>query len=496
VVETFASAANRQRPLWRSAALALLSLLLVATEFAPGLAAPSEAPLIPTVPAEVFSRALFAQNIPGIAIAVVRNGRTILDRGYGYRNIDPNLPVETNSAFEIGSITKQFTAVAILQLKERGRLKLSDTLGQYIPEYSRGKDVTIEQLLHQTSGIPDNINSIPNAVKVITSRPGSLKAVLALIGNMPLVFKPGTQWDYSNTNYYFLGVIVSRVSGMTYDQYVAKNIFAPAGMTHSTFTKDESSLSTMAIGYQPTSGGPLERAKRIGYGWSQGAGSILSTAGDVAKWDDAFFSGRVASASDVRFATTPAYIQGKSTHYGCGWRIDETDGVPTISHDGATLGFNAINDVFPTLGLRIIVLANNGAAFSDAIAKDILASLNPAFAESRDTAAPGESPAITNRIRTVWSELHQGTIDRSQLSADLSNEITAKSLQGMHVRFARLDGGAKMRWIYKGQSAVDEADGGGLSYSYRVLLSNGYALAVTTTIDKDGKISACDTAYD
>lgn len=440
---------------------------------------------------EVAEAALARERIPGLQVAIIRNGEIVLDQGYGVRDSATHAPVETSTTFEIGSITKSFTSAAILQLKERGRLKLTDRLGQYVPEYRHGKNVTIEQLLAMTSGIPDHINDVPGAVKIISSSPGDLDAALGLIESMPLNFKPGTQSAYSNTNYLLLGAIVARVSHMSYDEYVSKNIFAPALMIHSAFLKDEPSLPTMAVGYSLVSATQLQRAGHIGYGWSGGAGSIVSTAGDLARWDNAFFTDRIISAADVKLATTPLYINGKSTTYGLGWSIDRLEGTPVVSHDGGMLGFASINNVYPTLDLGIIVLTNNGDTPPDSIARDILARLDPDFARKRDIAATGEDAEVTARIEKVWAELHVGRIDRSELTQDLNKALTPERITFMHAHYA--GAGTPLRWIYKGSQLWPD---GGVTYSYRVLFKGGLALLVAATIANDAKISNVDTQYD
>lgn len=440
---------------------------------------------------DVANAAIARENIPGLQIAIFRSGQIVLEQGYGVVNTATQAPVETNTLFEIGSITKSFTSAAILQLKERGKLKLTDRLGKYVPEYPRGKAVTIEQLLTMTSGIPDHINDVPGAAKTISSSPGDLHAALGLIKNMPLNFKPGTQSAYSNTNYLLLGSILARVSHMPYDEYVSKNIFAPAHMTHSAFLKDEPSLASMAVGYSLTSATELKRAGHIGYGWSGGAGSIVSTAGDLARWDNAFFTDRIISTADVKLATTPLYINGKSTTYGLGWSVDQIEGIPVVSHDGGMLGFTSINDVFPTLNLGIIVLTNNGETPPDSIAKDILARLDPDFAKNRDIAAAGENPQITARVAKVWTELHVGTIDRSELTQDLNKALMPEQIRFMHAHYA--GAGPPLRWIYKGTQLWPD---GGATYSYRVLFKNGLALLVAASIANDGKFANIDTQYD
>lgn len=443
---------------------------------------------------KIVEPALAIQSIPGAEIAVVRDGEVVFDKGYGVENLATQKPVDSNTVFEIGSITKQFTAAAILQLKERGKLSLSDRLGQFVPEYPRGKDITIEQLLHMTSGIPDHINAAPNAVAIISSSPGSFQASLGLIKNMPLDFNPGTKQEYSNTNYLLLGQIVAHVSGLSYSDYISKNIFAPTHMTHSAFLKDEDVLANMATGYQITDKATLKEAGQIGFGWSGGAGSIISTAGDMARWDQAYFSDRIISAADVKFATTPAVVGGKETDYAAGWSSGTVDGLKVISHDGGMLGFTSINDVFPALRLSVIVLLNNGNASPDAIAKGIVAQLDTQFANKRDAVAPGENPALTAQIAKVWSQLHGGTLDRSLLTASLNKELTSRVRGYMNAHYSKLlAAGPPQRWIYKGKQP---GDGGATTYTYRVLFRNDVALVVVASVAKDGKVANMDTEYD
>ena len=472
-----------------AAAIAALSLAQVSAVAMP----PSQGAVVAGRSKQVVETALARQTIPGVSVAIVSDGRIVLDRAYGLSDVAKRTLAGPGTSFEIGSITKQFTAAAILQLEERGELRLSDRLGRYVPEYARAQAVTIEELLYQTSGIPDHINDVPGAVKVISSSPGTFGQAVALVKNLPLHFKPGTQYEYSNTNYLLLGMIVARVSHEPFDVYIAKNIFGPAHMTHSAFLKDEPSLTNMAVGYAFTPAGNLAPAGHIGYGWSGGAGSIVSTAGDVARWDLAFFDGRIVSPSDVARAIAPARLNGISTGYGFGWDVDRLDGIPILSHGGAMLGFTSVNDVFPSLHANIVVLTNSGNSSPDAIAKGILASMDPEFARRRNAASPGENPSVTAQIRTVWTQLHRGTIDRSQLTRSFSGLLDPARLSYMHSHFAAYDSGPQ-RWIFKGKQTTPDAS---TTYTYRVLFPrSGLALLVTASIAQDGKVAGCDTDYD
>jgi D-alanyl-D-alanine carboxypeptidase len=175
----------------------------------------------------------FKGDPPGGQILLVDHGRIVYEKNFGVRDLQTKQPVDEHTRFEIGSITKQFAAAAILQLQESGKLSLDDPLGKYVPQYATGKHVTIKQLLWQVSGIPDYTGEdaywkhlAESNGRVSFPKPLDLPKVLALVGNHPLRFKPGTKWEYSNTNYYLLGAVVEGVSGLSWEEYVRRNIYA------------------------------------------------------------------------------------------------------------------------------------------------------------------------------------------------------------------------------------------------------------------------------
>jgi len=330
----------------------------------------------------IVRAALRNNHVPGVAIGVLVDGNLVFQAVYGMANDETQTPITTNTHFEIGSMTKQFTAAAILQLKEQGKLKLSDPLGKYVPEYALGKNITIEELLWQVSGIPDYLNDVPmqNVIQIIIRHPeGGLNNELDVIKGMPLSFAPGTQWRYSNTNYLLLGTIIERVSQMQWEQYIRRNIFARAGMTQSEFIGDEPQISDMAAGYTNSNGATVN-ALSFPAGWAGAAGGIVSTVEDIAKWDQAFFSGQIVPMGDVTLATSVHRLpSGERTQYGFGWRIDAVDGVTRIHHAGQTAGFESDNQYFPSLHQTIIVLMNSHTGI-EALGTAIFEALHPDLA--------------------------------------------------------------------------------------------------------------------
>jgi CubicO group peptidase (beta-lactamase class C family) len=430
--------------------------------------------------ADALQPALNISKAPGTSLAVMEHGTITIERGFGVRNVGTQAPVDPHTRFEIGSITKQFTAAAILQLKERGKLALTDPLGKYVPQYAAARAVTIEQLLWQVSGIP-NYTDVPNFDRIAVSRAGSLAGVLALIRNKPLEFAPGTKWAYSNTNYYLLGRVVERASGMPWAQYVRTHIFVPAGMNEATFMEDERSAADMATGYE-LKNNKLVASPPFG-GWADSAGAIVCTAADLLKWDRALFGGKIVSAADLRLMTQAARLRnGEATEYGFGWVVSKHDGTPEFSHAGGTFGFAAENEVYPKLDEAIVVLQNNSAAPPDIVAGSVFRVLNPQLVKDESRSAAGEDPAITAKAKATLRLLLNGNPDRSQLDAAMNKALTPQVLSAADEQIKAY--GAPQTWVYRGKSVTAQ----GTTYLWLVTFSSGVKLKIEMALDPDGKI--------
>jgi D-alanyl-D-alanine carboxypeptidase len=444
------------------------------------------APMTPPVPVRF-------PTVPGMEVVVVKHGQIVTDAAYGVKNVDTQQPVDIHTHFEIGSITKQFTAAAILQLKEHGKLSLDDPLGKYIPQYTNGRRVTLRQLLMQVSGIPNYTSTrsflsliVLRGKTVVLKHPGTFPEILALIRNKPLEFKPGTKFRYSNTNYVLLGRIVERVSGMPWSEYIARNIFVPAAMHESSFMEDETRIPDMATGYMTFQGKvrPAGGARGTFNGWADGAGAIVSTATDLAKWDAALFGGKIIRQADLRLMTTPGPLPafGQHAHYAFGWVVDTHDGQPRIWHNGGTLGFTATNDLYPKLGETIITLVNSTVGNSDAVADAYFSALHPQLAAMERRAVPGEDPAITARAKAIFLQFVSGTLDRKQLSVQMNQAMTPAVVAEAKTQFSAL--GHARSWIYRGKHPAKA----GTRYEYRVSFSSGVT-TVYMTVDAAGKIA-------
>jgi len=297
---------------------------------------------------------------PGAAVLVARNGKILFQHGYGLANLEHRVPVTPETKFRIGSITKQFTASAILKLREQGKLELDDKLSKFIPDFPRGDEVTIHHLLTHTSGIHS-----------YTSKQGFLETVPLFIEaedliqsfkNDPYDFDPGKKWSYNNSGYFLLGYIVEKVSGRSYEDFLRANFFDPLGMTNTGVHHGREVLAHEAQGYA-YEGGTIKKALNWDMSRAGGAGSLYSTVGDLYRWNEAVFNRKVLSEASLNTAFTPvktAENQNETIEegYGYGWGIGKLRGLRQIHHSGGLNGFLSDLARVPEEKFTVVVLAN------------------------------------------------------------------------------------------------------------------------------------------
>lgn len=394
----------------------------------------------------------------GLAIAVGRAGHILYEHGFGFRDADKLKPIDPETHFEIGSITKQFTAAAILQLKEQGKLSLDDALAKYVPTFPHGSEISIRQLLNQTSGLVDYF-----AVRGFDEHElGGFEKIVNLIEKEPLKFVPGESFAYSNTNYIALGRVVEVVSGESYRRYIQRHLFDPAGMSQSTTIAEENAVENMAVGFanDPNEPDHIVPALRFSPGLAWSAGYIVSTVGDLEKWDTALRNGRIISPTDYALMTKPFKpSSGVSAHYGFGLIIDtyiehgSFNDHPRFWHAGGTWGFSAGNFVFPNEDLDFLILTNQGDRFPGIvdIAGKVFETIFPAPPPvDPDLPAAGEDPEVTKRFTELLNALMEGTVDRGQLSPELRTKVSPEQLQNFAAKFKSL--GKPSKIIFKKQS--------------------------------------------
>ena len=295
---------------------------------------------------------------PGAAVIVRRDGQTLFRKGYGLANLELGVKVEPDMVFRLGSITKQFTAIAVLLLAEQGKLSLGDEIGKYIPDFpTAGNKVTIEHLLTHTSGIKSYTNMeewLPLWRKDMTPR-----EIIDMSRDKPFEFNPGERWNYNNSGYVMLGAIIEKVSGRTYEEFINANIFTPLGMDHSFYDNTERVIPRRVPGYQKGNDG-FVNAPYLSMTQPYAAGSLLSSVDDLAIWNDAVFSGKLLKKEWQEKAFKAFQLtNGESTGYGCGWCISNLRGHRTIEHGGGINGFTSYALALPDDKVYVAILTNS-----------------------------------------------------------------------------------------------------------------------------------------
>lgn len=322
----------------------------------------------------IAAQALAKQHVSGLEIGVGRAGRVLYARGYGLRDRAANLPVTAATVFPVGSITKQFTAACVMLLVQRGKLDLGARVSAYLPDAPHARDVTVRELLDQTSGLTDYLDDKSLLASILSgkARPDSVEHFVSLVKGKELHFKPGTKWEYSNTNYALAGLLVARASGMPFGRFLQTQILGPAGMGASQYLRwsvPAGSDATRGYGWSKQGFVPLPE---FSMDWGNAAGALASNVRDLIDWDGAYFSGRVVSPQSVRISTTPParVVMVASKHpannlgigYAFGWVQGRDEGRRLIWHNGGLPGARAMNAVFAQDGLEIVVLTNASEA--------------------------------------------------------------------------------------------------------------------------------------
>ena len=300
-------------------------------------------------------RILQIDTMPGVSVLVSQNGDIIYQKGFGYADIEKKIPVTPDTKFKIGSISKQFTAVAILKLQEEGKIKIEDKISKYIPGFPRGNEVTIYQLLTHTSGIHD-YSVQPN---LDMTKPVTHQALLDIIKQLPYDFNPGERYLYNNSGFVILGYIVAQLSGKTLSAYLNETFFKPLGMNNTGINETNIVLNNEAHGYS-MNGEAVKKADFQEMSWALGVGSIYSTTKDLYKWNEAIYNGKVLSNATLKKAFTQTVLNsGGKVDYGFGWFLSTNRGLEFIQHSGVSNGFFAYLERQPENKLTVCVLLNS-----------------------------------------------------------------------------------------------------------------------------------------
>ena len=318
----------------------------------------------------VANAAVADHRTPGLAVAIVKRGKIVVAKGYGYADLENDVPATAETVFRIGSITKQFTAAGIMRLEEQGKLSLDDTLQKFLPNYpTQGNRVTIRHLLNHTSGIKNYTTLGPKWQRVmrLDMVPDSLAALFAA---EPFDFKPGDRWLYDNSGYFLLGMVIEKISGKAYGQYLQDELFTPLGLKNTLYCDQARLIKHRAQGYANKPNGQFGNAEPLSMTLPYAAGSLCSTVGDLAMWTAALAGGKVVSLASYKQMTTPVALNnGQPLTYGFGLRLSTLRGHGQIGHNGGINGFISELHHYVDDSVVTVVLTNVGNTTATQIEK-------------------------------------------------------------------------------------------------------------------------------
>lgn len=410
---------------------------------------------------------------PSASIAVVQHGRIVYANAYGMARVDPPLPATPAMRYSIGSISKQFTATAILLLAQEGKLSLDDKIARWLPELTRANEVTLREVLTMTSGYQDYWPQ--DYVMPPMLEPTTARAIVDTWARKPLDFVPGSRWQYSNTNYVIAGMIVEKIAGMPLIDFLRQHIFTPLHM--------ESIENTDLAGLGPNDPqrylryalGPVRPAPKEGQGWMFAAGELAMTASDLARWDISVIDQRILTPASYRTQqTTMLLSNGTSSGYGLGVDVGVQNGHRLISHTGEVSGFTAANMIFPDDSVAVVVLTNMDATGASG-------QIGNRIAPMLFTTVDQGTEAAVAQARGIFAGLQHGTIDRTLFSDNANAYFSDLALGDFASSLGPL--GAPTDFAQTSQSLR-----GGMVFRAFRIRAGGKTLSLSTFTLPDGKL--------
>jgi CubicO group peptidase (beta-lactamase class C family) len=311
---------------------------------------------------------IFQQDEPGGVFLVAKGSLPIYKKAFGKSNIELDVTMTPDNVFQIGSMTKQFTAIAILMLQEQGKLNVNHAISKYIPDYPNGNKITIHHLLTHTSGIKDFTKM--KSIMSIARKDMAPKELVEFFMDEPIDFEPGEQYSYNNSGYVLLGYIIELVSGNTYEDFIETNIFEKLGMNNSRYASDREIVKHRAYGYHKR--GAYTNKMYISLNLPYASGSLMSTVDDMLKWQEAINDNLLINEkTKEKVFTNYAINNGQSINYGYGWHLKDIDGVPTREHGGSIFGFKSMGVYVPSMDIYVIGFSNCDCNSPTTVTRDI-----------------------------------------------------------------------------------------------------------------------------
>ena len=458
--------------------------LLILTILSAGLAFPSSAqsPAIEPAAAKidaVVREAMERQKIPGVAVSVVHKGSVLLAKGYGEANVEHRVPVTPDTIFQSGSVGKMFTAAGVMLLVEQGKLALDDPLTKFFPDApAHWSQVRVRHLLTHTSGFPDYTGG-----SIDYRKDHSEDDMLRMAYKLTPEFPPGARWNYSNTGYVVLGMLVRKASGRFYGDVLRDGVFAPAGMRTARVISESDIVPNRAAGYRLVSG-ELKNQDWVAPSLNTTAdGALYLSLRDMIAWDTAVRERKVLRPESWERVLSPAALaSGKTYPYGFGWGINTVNGRRVEAHGGAWQGFQTFIGRYPDDELTVIVLANLTQSNPAGIAEQIAAIFNPALKPPPLQAIPDNDPAIEARVRRLLDAARAGKLTPEEFAY-----VRVGFFPGATTRYAQMlteAGAVKSMVLLQSTELGDDR-----VYTYDVTLEKGI-LRLRLAIAPDDRISA------
>jgi len=442
------------------------------------------------------------QRIPGLELGIYSRGRTLLAKGYGLADVELNVPVRSETLMQAGSVGKQFVSAAIMMLVEEGKISLDDSITRYFPDAPAAwRPILIKNLLSHTSGLSEYETpgrwgpNGPFYFRLDFTEEELAKKTEAL----PVESVPGEKWDYCNTNYMLLGIIIHKITGMPYGEFLSERIFKPLGMTATGLVSDRDILPNRSAGYEIDHNGELKNQPWVSPTFNSTADgtALYFNVLDLAKWDEALYGTKLLKQSslDQMWSVYPLN-DGKPNPggYGFGWMIGAQRGHKRIEHGGAWQGFTCRISRYPDDSLTVVVLTNLEAGYSNPgeIAHVAAGLVVPALAIPKLEAIADDQPEVAVRLKKLLDEIVAGTDIRAETTTQLAAAITPETSKRWQQRLAKLWPGGTLTLVKRDKGAEGEPQG---VSTYR-LSKGGDAMLLVFGLDTDGKIPTLNLLRD
>ncbi|MFL6466598.1 MAG: serine hydrolase domain-containing protein, partial [Pyrinomonadaceae bacterium] len=424
---------------------------------------------------EFIAAEMARQKIPGVSLAVVKDGRPFVVKGYGFANLEHQVPVKPETIFQSGSVGKQFTATAVMMLVEEGKISLDEKIGKYLGEVPDAwANITVRHLLSHTGGMTDYPQDF-DFRKDYTE-----EEILRRAKEIPVAFKPGEKWSYSNLGYVTLGIMIGKVTGKFYGDFLQERIFKPLGMTTARILNEADVIPNRAAGYRVVQG-EVKNQNWVSPTINTTAdGSLYLTTLDMIKWNEALATGTLLKKSSFDEMWTPIKLNdGKPHPYGFGWALRQVNGHRVIEHGGAWQGFKAHIARFPDRKLTVIIFANLAQANQAKLANGVAAIIDPEL-KQRPIADP--DPPFTAKTKALLLAVLDSKADMARFTPEVQKVITDQ--QDRLTAFVKTLGAIRRFDLVERSEDTDAT-----RYRYQIEYT-GMSLFLAMIVNKEGKISS------